>query len=98
MTTNQTICDLCTQTIPTEAAVEARFGTLALSGPGRELTRWLTGPGSSQLDICPECARSLADWLGARKSASAAPQPAAIALDSATEAAATAAELSEPSI
>ncbi len=89
MTSNQTICDLCSTGVASERLHESGFSTLSVQGSARNLIQPLAGPGATSLDLCPACGKALAEWLHGRKaqtvsghaSAAAAPetQPAASA-------------------
>lgn len=67
MTSNQTICDLCSAGVASERLHESGFSTLSVQGNARNLVQPLAGVGATSLDVCPACGDALAEWLHGRK-------------------------------
>lgn len=73
MLLNQTACDLCSAAVAADKVAEHGYSSVTVQGPGRSLVQPLFGPGSSSLDLCPECCGALSTWLAAHKASHLAP-------------------------
>lgn len=69
---NDTHCDLCAASVPTEIAQDREFSTVVFLGHLRQTARAALAAPAPQIDLCPACGEALLRWAIDHKAAIAA--------------------------